>query len=72
VSLGSLQRGTVMTTEQYDQAAENLTVLIALRHARLRDGRIADGRAEGLLDIVKTWQESTSPQLDVGGWISLA
>lgn len=58
-----------MTPEQYDEAAENMTVLFALGHRRLRDGRIVDGRAEGLLDIVKTWQESTSPQLDVAGLV---
>jgi hypothetical protein len=68
----SSQRRRFMTSEQYEQAAENVTVLLALGHRRLRDGRIADGRAEGLLDIVKAWQESTSPQLDVAGLVFAA
>jgi hypothetical protein len=61
-----------MTPEQYEQAAEDFTVLVALQHNRLRDGRIADGRAEGLLDIVRTWQESSCPQLDVADLVFAA
>jgi hypothetical protein len=61
-----------MTSEQYEQEAEDFTVLVALQHRRLRDGQIADGRAEGLLDIVRGWQQSTYPQLDVAGLVFAA
>jgi hypothetical protein len=53
------------STEQHEQAVETYAFLSALKHRRLRDGRIADGHAEGLLAVVKAWQESTRPQLDV-------
>ncbi|MDB5712592.1 MAG: hypothetical protein JWL96_4662 [Sphingomonas bacterium] len=61
-----------MSSEQYEQAVENLSVLVALNHNSLRDGRIVDGRAEGLLSIVTAWQGSRSPQLDIAGLVFAA
>jgi hypothetical protein len=55
----------MMSPELQEQAIENLTMLAALNHRRLRDGRIVDGRAEGILAMVMAWQESTKPQFDV-------
>ena len=49
----------MMSPEQYEQALEDYTTLVALKHRRLRDGRIVDGHAEGLLAVVKAWQDST-------------
>jgi hypothetical protein len=55
--------------DQYERAVEYYTMLAALNHRRLRDRRIVDGHAEGLLAMVKAWQESTRPQLDVAGLV---
>ena len=53
--------------DQFEQAVENYTMLAALKHRRLHDGRISDGRAEGLLAMIKAWQESTRARLDISG-----
>ena len=55
----------MMSPERYEQAVEDFIFLAALRHRRLHDGRIVDPRAEGLLSVVKAYQEWPGPVLDV-------
>lgn len=57
--------------QQQEEALENLSVLMALDHQVLRNGNVRDEHAEGLLDMVRVWQESNRVQLDIHGlsWV---
>jgi hypothetical protein len=64
--------GMGMSPEQREQVLADFTLLAALDHRSLRDGRIVDARAEGLLAAVKAYQETGGPQLDTAGLVFAA
>lgn len=53
----------------FNSWVEDVSVLAALDHRRLHDGRIVDARAEALLAIVGVLSVSDRPRLDTAGLI---
>lgn len=53
--------------EQRERFDEEYTFLVAIGHRTLQDGRIVDGRAEGLFSLVKAVRGWSGPYLDVDG-----